>query len=91
LKKKKQKKIKQKRKKTYNNEEKTYLKKNVVCLFFQTLNLHPNKQKFKINKINNLLQEIEKKKEKRNKRGGKKIYFKFCNNLQEARKGISRV
>jgi hypothetical protein len=38
------------KKKTYNNEKKPYLKKNEVCLFLQTSNLHPNKQKYKSEK-----------------------------------------
>jgi hypothetical protein len=33
------------KKKTYSNEKKTYLKKMWFVFFFQTLNLHPNKQK----------------------------------------------
>jgi hypothetical protein len=57
------------------------LKKNVVFFCLQTLNLHPNKQKCKINK--------------RHKRGTKDkqnvANFKCYNNLQEGREGVSRM
>lgn len=61
--------------------------------FLQALNLYPNKQKYKVNKRNTLLQETGLKKIiiKRKQKKEKETYFKCCNNLQEGREGVSKV
>jgi hypothetical protein len=52
--------------------------------FLQTLNLYPNKQKYKVNKRNTLLQET------RGKKGNKRKKEKLISNVATKKKGNKR-